>query len=261
LKFQNKLLILFIVLIFSAINLYSGVIILINGKLTDKSTGKPIATKIKFIEESGKVHQSNSNSIDGKFQQVLPVGKLYDIVIDGWVIDNHLRTIHIGEYQEYTELEYNYLAEKISVGMIIGSDNIFEKNSSQIKTDKLDILKYVKEFTRNQRGIFLQANISSTDSYFNSKSIKESYLDKRGRKKIRTVKKSNEEQLRQLLDERKNALITKLNELGIPLNNITINTELVVIKPKVNKKSKKQVQVEEIFADNLIVKIEKVLKL
>ena len=242
----------------------TGVVILINGKIINTENGKPIAAKVKFIDENGKVHSSSSNSNDGVFQQVLPSGFTYSVFIQGWLTNKELSKIVVPKYSEYAELGYEFRVTELKKGLIISATNFFEKNSDVIKPDAIETLKSIKGLNSTQSGLVFEATINSGDSYFQKKTVKESYTEK-GRKKTRNVVLTPEKQLNELLDKRKEKLISMLNELQIQQNNVNIKTELIVHPPKpkakVKTKSKsKVISTDEIFADNLIIRIDKVMK-
>lgn len=253
-----------LIFFFSAYALQANVVVLVSGKIIDTETGKPVTTKVKFIDDNGKAISTPTNSNDGAFQQVLTSGNSYQVVVEGWLTNNEQKILKIPAFTEYAELGYDFKVKKLQEGLVVSANNFFEKNSEKIKPDAVEEIKSIKELMKNQVGLVFEVTINSSDSYFKKKVVKESYIQK-GRKKTRNGTVTTETQLNELLDKRKNAFIELLKELQIQPKNFNIKTELVVIPPKpkakINTKSKsKQVHVEELFADNLIIKIEKVMK-
>jgi hypothetical protein len=262
-KVKYILLAFILVFIFNFSSAYSIVMVLLNGKIIDKSTGKPVATKVKFIEKSGKVHQSNSNSIDGIFQQVMPAGIEYSVIIEGWIPEEKLRKLSVPNYQEYTEFGFEYNVDKIDVGTILASGSIFQSNSSEIKSEFEPLFDYIKEVNKSKKGLIFDAKISTADSYFAPKTISEKYVVK-GKSKTRKVTLTTETQLTKLIDDRQTKLIVKFENMGINSKNLNFTPELVIKKPKPNSKVKsksKTLSVEEIFSNNLTIKIERIINL
>ncbi len=272
-KLKIKLMIQLIVIISLAgiCNLSAGVIVLMNGKLTEKSTGKPIAAKIKFFDKSGKEHSSNSNSNDGAFQQVLPAGNEFTVVVVGWIVSPEKRKFVIQDYSEYTEFEKDFDLVEIKPGITLNTAKLFEKNSSGINSESDDFFKYLKLMSKNQNGVIFEAAINSADSYFETKTVKIQVTEK-GKRKTKSIKTTTDEQLTQLLNQRKVEFLNKLTEFSIPEKSVNIRTELVINKPKPKakvkskkKSKKKSIQVIDttpgIFPDDVTLKIDKVIKL
>lgn len=248
-------------------NLSAGVIVLMNGKLTEKSTGKPIAAKIKFYDKSGKEHSSNSNSNDGVFQQVLPPGNEYTVVVVGWIVSPEKRKLIIQDYKEYTEFSSDFELVEIKPGLTLTSAKIFEKNGSNINAESDEFFKYLKYIGSSHKGVIFEVAINSADSYFETKTVKIQIAEK-GKRKTKNIKSTTDEQLTQLLNQRKVEFLNKLTEYSIPEKSVNIRTELVINKPKpkakvkTKKKSKTIVETTpELFPDDVILKIDRVIKL
>lgn len=258
-----RIIAVFIFFVMISIPLQAGVIILINGKLIDKANGKPISTKVRFIDSTGKEHSSNSNSIDGIFQQVLPSGNSYTMIVDGWVLDYNQRNIVVNDYTEYTEFGYEYQVTKLAAGLVLASGHIFKKNSSELIPESDVLFNYIKELNKTQKGLVFSADISSSDSYFKprSKTVK---IVEGGKSKSRKIQQSTEAILKDLLDDRKSVLLEKMKELGINPKNVNVKTDLIVKKPMPNikvKTGKKLVKIDDVFSKNLDIKIERIMKL
>jgi hypothetical protein len=256
--------VIFLTVFLGIANSNSGVVVLMNGKIVNAENGKPVTAKVKFVDENGKVHSSSSNSSDGVFQQVIPSGYTYSIFFDGWLTENVVNKIVVPKYSEYSELGYEFKVTEIKQGLLISKTNFFEKNSDKINPEAKETLQSLKDLIVNQKGIVFEVSINSADSYFQKKTVKESYTEK-GRKKTRNVVISTEKQLLELLDKRKENLINLLDELKIHQKSINMTTELIVVQPKpkakIKTKSKSQIlSTDEIFADNLIIRVDKVMK-
>lgn len=258
--------VLFLVMLFPAL-LFSqknGVIILINGKLTDKTTGQPVAANVRFMDGKGKIHQSNSNSLDGIFQQVLPCDASYDLFVAGYIPDDDKRSFNIPPYKEYVELNYEIGVTKISEGMPVISDNVFIKNESSVNGNFRGFLSYLKTFGDIQKGVMFDIIISSGDSYFAEKKAKESYVVK-GKKKIRTITIKSKEQLSDLVEARIEAFKNEASKIGLQLRNVNFVSDVVVNKPKKaakkNKKSSQTTDKEEVSLPNITLKINRIIKL
>ncbi|MBX3043033.1 MAG: hypothetical protein KIT33_02195 [Candidatus Kapabacteria bacterium] len=249
----------------SLLPLYSNSVVLVQGKLINKSNNKPIGTKIKFIDDEGKEITSSSNSGEGDFQIVVPSGKKYDVIIEGWLQEKDIQKIDIPVYNSYSELGYEFLLTPLKQGISLASGAFFEKNSEKFNSNFDEVVSELKKLLKHQKGIILEAKISSADSYFKSYKVKENYLDKKGKKKVRDKTVTTEVQLNDLLDKRKLALEEILSSHNIPLKSVNISTELIVNppKPKVKVKTKgknKSVSLDELFSENLIITIAKVMK-
>lgn len=260
-----RLLILLLIFFTSLSGLYSGVVVLVNGKLTNITNKKPIATKINFVSTENKVYTAASNSNDGTYQVVLQSGMDYYVVVEGWLPQAESRFITIAPHNEYAELGYDFQVEQLKKGITILSGNFFEKNSANIPADVKEKFHILKNLFKEQKGLSFEAVIKSSDSYFKSKKVKETYEHK-GKKKTRMATVTSEIQLNELLDKRKQALMDILQEFEIPLKSVNIKTELIVLpsgkeKSRVKTKTKKKsISVEELFSENLSIKIDKVMK-
>ncbi len=263
-KVKSYILLFIVLFLLSFSNSFSVVMVLLNGKIIDKATGKPIATKIKFTDEKGTVHQSNSNSIDGVFQQVLPAGTKLNIIIEGCLIDENQKVLNVPNYDEYTEFGIEYKVDKIDVGFVIATGSIFEKNSTELKAEHKSLFDYIKTIDKSKIGLVYNVNISSSDSYFAPKTVTEKIVEK-GKTKTKKRQITSEEQLENLLTKRKEALIQHFLNIGIRAKNLNFTTELIVKKPnpkaKLKTKSNKTLNFDDVFSNNLTIKIERIMKL
>lgn len=158
-------------------------IALITGMLYKHDTREPIQTTIYFVDDAGDIIKAQSE-INGQYSIVLPSGKDYVVVTEGYIALNTENTLSIPKKKEYQEITMNMELNTISKGDVICTANAFTSNSNVINDEGLLQLLKLKQFLISNSNVKLNIYISAEDTYFAGKKGKkghsmESLLDKR----------------------------------------------------------------------------------
>lgn len=158
-------------------------IALITGMLYKHDTREPIQTTIYFVDDAGDIIKAQSE-INGQYSIVLPSGKDYVVVTEGYIPLNTENILSIPKKKEYQEITMNMELNTISKGDVICTANAFSSNSNVINDEGLLQLLKIKQFLTSNSNVKLNIYISAEDTYFAGKKGKkehsmESLLDKR----------------------------------------------------------------------------------
>jgi hypothetical protein len=241
-----------------------GVVILIKGIVTDPSTGKPSGSTVRFTNSTGKVVPSKINSTNGDYQQVLQSGEKYLVSMEGYIIPFNQRILNLPLFKEYTEYSYNINPVKIETGMVLLEFAAFEPNSSDCSSLQSDYITDLKTFMINNKNISIDVSVSSGDTYFKAKKIRESYMQGK-RKKTRMKTISVHDQQQELIEARTNSLKEILIKNKIREKNLNFIADFKQGKPLISKKSQKSKKGENPGAvnsiNNVIFKVGKILNM
>ncbi len=217
------------------LNQTKGYTVIVQGKVIDVNSGKPVGTQLLFIDEKGKKSSGKSNSIDGTFQQPLNFGSINTVLIKGYLpADNHL-TIDLTQKNQYEEMALDIYVKPFEAKTELFNYKFFEPNDSVvINKEEFKELKTFLDFNPN---IKLNFVISSYDSWFNKSKRRIEKTDKKGKISYKTVSYSTKEQLSDLLDARIVSLRNELKE-----NNIFIKIDAFVKDLQVVPESKKKMK-------------------
>lgn len=158
-------------------------IALITGMLYKHDTREPIQTTVYFVDDAGDIIKAQSE-INGQYSIVLPSGKDYVVVTEGYIALNTENILSIPKKKEYQEITMNMELNTISKGDVICTANAFTSNSNVINDEGLLQLLKLKQFLISNSNVKLNIYISAEDTYFAGKKGKkghsmESLLDKR----------------------------------------------------------------------------------
>ncbi|MBS4001569.1 MAG: hypothetical protein KGZ71_13920 [Desulfobulbaceae bacterium] len=237
-------------------------VVLISGIVKNIEDERIISTKIKFINSDGVVFEAKSNSVDGAYQQVLPVGEQYSIILEGFLLLDHAVLLNLKNVSKYSEMSRDLNVLKLTEGLELLKIDAFNDNDSETHDSLLTYIKFIKHLLSHQKGLHIDLVINSSDSYFKDKKVKKTVTEK-GKKKTKTVTLKNKEQLTELLDLRAEVLREMIKNNNIQERNASVSTDLIITTaPKPVKKTKSKTPPppkEPVF--DLTVKIAKVMKL
>lgn len=243
-------------------------LVLIQGKVTDFETNKPIGVTIIFYSQSGKQIQAKSNSTDGSYQQVLKAGEKYNIVFKDYILMNESPELELSRSGKYDELEKNFRVKKIETGLEICSFNPFRANQSDLIGSSFGCLNELKSFLENNPKVNAIITIHTHDCNPKPYDKKVTYQDSKNKTKTKKVKVSTEEQLQELAENRLNALKNALKSLNIAERKITFEVDTKPASPaekevKGKKSSKPKAKTESttFSGPTVFVKVGKVLNL
>lgn len=193
-----------------------GSVILMQGKIIDKDTKQPVGTSFRFTSESGKKNQSQSAANDGSFQVVLNTGENYYLAIKEYVVVEPSAYFQLPANSSYSEVTQNIYVRRVTTGVELFSFKAFEPNSKTLMEKAHQTLIEIKNFMAINPNINLKLTISSGDSWFKGGSKKVEYLDKKGKKKTKTVKVTPQEMLTEFSKARFDEILKHFDELKIP---------------------------------------------
>lgn len=244
-----------------------NVIVLVKGKVIDEK-GSPVASNIKIIDKSGKTYNLKSNSSEGDFQQPLPAGTDYDVVFEKYCFTGSEKILKIAPYSEYVEIEKTFKVKPIEKGDTLDKISIFAPNDSIPGEGFGAVLSYLRESMKLNKGLYLNVIISTADSKFSNTKEKQEVIIKK-RKKTKTVTITAKENAQRLYEARERNLRTQLENLKMNMNNISIQSDIVVISASKTRSkkssSKKNREPEQELnsqpVDNVFIIVNKFMKL
>lgn len=128
-------------------------VVLIRGKVLDKTTGKPLSASIiyQLLPEATMVGNAISNEETGEYQIVLPYGKNYgfNAAASGYYAISE--NMDLTGLQQYTEVTRDLYLVPIEKGQVIRLNNIFfETGKAELKAESFPELdRVVKMMTEN----------------------------------------------------------------------------------------------------------------
>ena len=215
-KIFSVLLIIIILFVNSAQSKPLGAVVLLQGKIIDKTTRQPVGTSFRFTDESGKKNQSQSAANDGSFQVVLNSGENYYLALKEYIVLEPSAYFQIPSNSSYTEMTQNIYVRKVTPGVELFSFKAFEPNSKTLVERAHQTLIEVKNFMAMNPNINLKLTISSGDSWFKGSTKKVEFTDKKGKTKTKTVKVSAQEMLTEFSKSRYDEILRHFDELKIP---------------------------------------------
>jgi hypothetical protein len=229
-------------------------LVLVQGKVTDNETGKPLGITIVFTNMGGKKIQVKSNSTDGTYQQVLQSGEAYAIQFKDYVLVEDVNLLELQKSEKYMELTRNFKVRKIAVGMNLCNCNAFSSNRSDIALKNINCFNEAKDFLTDNPKVNLLVTVHTHDSHFKASKKKVPFTDKKGKIKNKTVTVTPGELLDELADSRIRALKDFFKTLNISERRIIFekDTKSALTSEKTLKtKSGKKEKVKKIESDNL----------
>lgn len=232
-----------------------GSVVLMQGKIIDKTTGLAVGTSFRFTGESGKKNQSQSAANDGSYQVVLNSGENYYLAVKDYVVIEPLAYFQLQSNSSYSEVTQNIYVRKVTPGVELFSFKAFEPNSKTLVERAHQKLIEIKNFMAMNPNINLKLTISSADSWFKGSTKKVEYTDKKGKTKTKTVKVTEQEMLTEFSKARFDEILNHFDELKIP----TGHTIFAEDKSLAVQKKKGKTQVTDI--PNVKISVFKILDL
>jgi outer membrane protein OmpA-like peptidoglycan-associated protein/tetratricopeptide (TPR) repeat protein len=110
-------------------------VVLVQGKVIDSKTKKPLGAKITYrdLKTDALLGIANSSPLDGSYQIVLPSGNIYSFLAEknGYIATSN--NLNLEKLSAYKEIEQNLLLTPIEAGQTVRLNNIF------FDTDKYDL--------------------------------------------------------------------------------------------------------------------------
>lgn len=145
--------------------------VLVRGTISDKIDNTPIGVEVRFEDPTGKYFKINSNSLTGKFEQILSSGTQYKVRLFSNNIFPTEFILTTPEVTVYTEIEQNYQVIKLNPGRTVLTYDLFDKGKSELTSDSVTA-KFIDELNikmRFNRNVKVKIEVLGTDSkeYFN----------------------------------------------------------------------------------------------
>ncbi len=142
-----------------------GAQVLVKGMVTDTDTGEPVGVKITIHTVNKKKIKTKSNSISGRFEQLLPGGQVYKFVFTNYDILRKEQTVKVRQSAKFTEEEINFTVQKLKKGVSLMDIAMFERNSSSLTSSGKRKLKELQKIMRFNRSVKLDLIVNASDSF------------------------------------------------------------------------------------------------
>ena len=188
-----SVLILFLI-IFPANYLHSQIIskasgqILLRGWLLDSDTFQPIEADIRIENENGKSSKISSNSLTGKFEQILESGGKYKIKCMGKTILSKEFHIELPKVDNYIEQTDTFYIPILRIGRTMEQYDLFKANSSDLNDNATQILEDLNLQLRFNREPDFFITITGCDSKDGFAQIVKSSSKKKSKKQSPQMK-------------------------------------------------------------------------
>lgn len=201
--------------------------VLIRGTITDKFDNSPMQVEIRFEEPSGKFFKITSNSLTGKFEQILTANTQYKIRLTGIYIFPTEFVLTTPNVNKYTEFEQNYQAIRLDVGRTVTVLDLFQEGKPDFVQNIDNLIEDLNVKMRFNRNVKIKLEILGIDSKSNfSKTI-----EKKIKKKTMTEHTFNKAGYEDLINKRYKILneykdkISFINRLSLTVNFDTETTD------------------------------------
>ena len=142
----------------------SGVPVIVKGKVLDQYTNKPINVSMMFTDKTGKKFKITPNILSGEYQQVLNSGEEYEVTFISYDVIREKHSIRLEHSDKYLEIKQDFFPKRMTPGLEIYSENIFEHNSAKLTPKGTELLEGLAQAMKYSRGAKLLFNISAKDA-------------------------------------------------------------------------------------------------
>jgi len=202
-------------------------LILLRGWLLDTDTKAPIEADIRIENEEGKAFKISSNSLTGKFEQILESGKTYKIRVNGNTILTNEFTISFPQVENYAEQTDTFYVKQLKINRVIDELDIFKANSSELTDNALQILEDLNKKLRFNRDPDFFIIITGCDSKNAFTQIIKSQTKKKSKSQTSQTK-FDQVGFEKLLANRREILQNKIANYDQLQNRIEIKTDASV---------------------------------
>jgi len=138
--------------------------ILLRGWLLDSETNEPIEADIRIENEEGKSFKISSNSITGKFEQILESGNKYKMKCTGKTILTKEFEIEMPIVDNYSEIADTFYIQMLKIGRTMSQYDLFKPNSAEFNSEADKILEDLNTQLRFNRDPDFFLTITGCDS-------------------------------------------------------------------------------------------------
>ncbi len=134
--------------------------ILVKGFVKEAETGEYLAVDIEFRTEDKKKIKTKSNLLDGSFEQLLPAGEKFIVILNSDDILRKEFSFTTDEASEYKEQKTEWTAVKPKEGSKVFTGDIFASGKQNLKPEAQNTLKELQMLMRFNRGIHVDFLVS-----------------------------------------------------------------------------------------------------
>lgn len=138
--------------------------VLVKGTVKDENTSEPLGVDIEIRSLDGKKIKTQSNIITGVFEQLLPSGESYIVILNSDDILRKEFEFSTEKTDSYKEQEAEWTAIKPLPGSKIFSGEIFSNGNDEITSDGQKKLKEIQMLLRFNRSLYVNFEISGESS-------------------------------------------------------------------------------------------------
>ncbi len=224
--------------------------VLVKGKITDAMTGVPIGTNLEFKSQAGKKIKTQSNTLTGNWETLLPEG-LFDVIIQSWDVARQLDTVEINPGKKYKEIEKNFIVRRMLPKDIFLKTSFFTQKSETPNPLVMAEIENLKEVMKFNRGVEFIFYINAQDMIPPKEQQKEEPLISTPKSKKKPKKSFEKPKQQELPKESYNLLIdNRVNQLKATIESWGSFAKRIKIEPDyANSKSQ--------YPENLIIIVEK----
>lgn len=169
--------------------------VLVKGIIVDENSNEPIGVSIELRTGDGKKIKTQSNSITGLFEQLLPAGETYNVILTADDILRKEFEFNTDKSSEYKEQKAEWTVVKPIAGSRIFSGEIFKTGDSGISDEGSKKLKELQMLLRFNRSLYVSFELAGESSLVKNRMTELSkVIDEWAREKSRIeIKKSNKD--------------------------------------------------------------------
>lgn len=138
--------------------------ILVKGIVLDENSNEPLGVIIELRTKDGKKIKTQSNSNTGLFEQLLPSGENYTVILSSDDIIRKEFEFATEAAKEFKEQDEKWYAVKPRPGARIFSANIFDNGSSNIHSSGQKQLKELQMLLRFNRTLYVAIELAGDKS-------------------------------------------------------------------------------------------------
>lgn len=153
--------------------------VLVRGTITDLIDNSPMQVEVRFEDPSGKFFKINSNSLTGKFEQILASNTQYKVRLFANNIFPTEFILTTPDVKKYTEIEQNYSVIRLDAGRTALVYDLFADNKSDFIQDYAKIIDEVNLKMRFNRNVKIKIEVNGLDSKHNFSKTTEKKVKKK----------------------------------------------------------------------------------
>ena len=186
--------------------------VLVRGIVSDWYDKSPLQVELRFEDPSGKYFKINSNSLTGRYEQVLNSNTKYKVRLFSAEIFPTEFILVTPEVNNYIEIEQNYEVIKLHPGRTVLVYDIFSFANSELNSNLNKFIEELNVKMRFNRNVKIQIEVCGIDSKSNFTKV----IEKKVKKKLTTDTIFEKKEYENLVDKRLKALTEIKPKLAYP---------------------------------------------